>query len=382
MGYLIDAEKGWVHRGNLRRLKLLMQRAARGDRLTMAFLGGSITQGAVSTQHTNCYAYLVFDWFVKRFPRTAFTYVNAGVGGTTSQFGAARVEEDVLRYKPDFVSIEFSVNDDNTEFFQETYEGLVRRVYGSVCEPAVLLIHNIRYDTGVSAEEKHRLVGAHYDLPSVSMKTTIYPEVEKGAIEVRQITPDDLHPNSDGHALLAEVVVSFLDRVYQQMNQEEPAFAMPAPLTANAYERARRYQNHNSAPVCDGFTADRTFQKHVSDMFRCGYTASRQGASITFEVEGTELAVQYRKSVSGPAPVAVAVVDGDEARGVTLDANFQETWGDCLYITTLAHHIEAGVHKVEIRLVETHENDVAPFYLVSVIASESDTPPRAAGHQI
>ncbi len=56
MGYDIQADKGWVHRGNLYRLKQLMKRAAQGDRMTMAFLGGSITQGSVSTQYTNCYA--------------------------------------------------------------------------------------------------------------------------------------------------------------------------------------------------------------------------------------------------------------------------------------------------------------------------------------
>ena len=95
MGYEIHAEKGWVNRGNLYRLKELMRRAERGDRMTLAFLGGSITQGSVSSQYTNCYAYLVYDWFVRRFPKTAFTYVNAGVGGTTSQFGVARVDEDV-----------------------------------------------------------------------------------------------------------------------------------------------------------------------------------------------------------------------------------------------------------------------------------------------
>lgn len=369
MGYPIHAEKGWVYRGNLYRMKQLMKRAAKGDCITMAFLGGSITQGSVSTQYTNCYAYLVFEWFVKRFPKTAFTYINAGVGGTTSQFGVARAEEDVLLYKPDFVSIEFSVNDDNTDFYRETYEGLVRRIYGNVCEPAVLLIHNMCYDTGVSAEEKHREVGAHYDLPSVSMKSAIYPQVISGAIEKRQITPDDLHPNTDGHALLAEVITDFMDKVYIQMGEEEQPARMPKPLTDNAYEQARRYQNHNSMPVCEGFTADTTFKKYVNDMFRGGFTASEKGARIVFEVEGTEIAVQYRKSVRLPAPVAVAVVDGDEEHAVTLDANFDETWGDCLYISTLAHHISAGRHTVEIRLTKTHENEAVPFYLVSVIAS-------------
>ena len=161
MGYDVHTEKGFVHRGNLYRIKELMRRARQGDRMRLAFLGGSITQGSVSSQYTNCYAYLVYDWFVRRFPKTAFTYVNAGVGGTTSQFGVSRVEEDVLSFKPDFVVIEFSVNDENTDFFQETYEGLVRKVYGNPFAPAVLLVHNILYDSGISAEEKHREIGAH-----------------------------------------------------------------------------------------------------------------------------------------------------------------------------------------------------------------------------
>lgn len=374
MGYEIHAKKGWVNRGNLYRMKELMRRAKAGDRMTLAFIGGSITQGSVSSRYTDCYAYLVYDWFVKRFPKTAFTYINAGVGGTTSQFGVARVEEDVLLYKPDLVIVEFSVNDDDTDFYRETYEGLVRKVYGSVYEPAVLLVHNIRYDSGISAEKQHREIGAHYQLPSVSMKTTIYRKVVSGEILNRQITPDDLHPNSDGHQLVAEVIIDFLDRVYIQMEEEELPYMLPEPLTANAYGNVRRYQNHNSSPVCNGFTADPALKKYVSDMFRGGWTASKKDASIIFYVEGTELAVQYRKSVNHPAPIAIAVVDGDEQNAVKLDANFDETWGDCLYISTLAHHIAKGMHKVEIRLKETHEKDAVPFYLVSVIGACAQEP--------
>lgn len=369
MGYEVNAGEGWVNRGNLYRMKELMRRAKNGDRITLAFLGGSITQGSVSSQYTNCYAYLVYDWFVRRFPKTAFTYVNAGVGGTSSQFGVARVEEDVLSYRPDFVVIEFSVNDENTDFYQETYEGLVRRVYGDIFSPAVLLVHNIFYDTGVSAEEKHRQVGAHYELPSVSMAPTIYREVAAGNIPARDITPDDLHPNTAGHALLAEVITDCLDRIYQQMDEEETPFPMPEPLTGNAYEGAVRYQNHNSTPVCEGFAPEHTRKKYVNDLFCSGWTASEKGAKICFRTEGTELAVQYRKSVNKPAPVAVAVVDGDEENAVVLDANFEETWGDCLYIETVAHHMNKGRHQVEIRVQETHEDDAVPFYLVSVITA-------------
>lgn len=35
--------------------------------------------------------------------------------------GAARAVSDVLMYQPDFVGIDFSVNDDPTDFFKEIY---------------------------------------------------------------------------------------------------------------------------------------------------------------------------------------------------------------------------------------------------------------------
>ena len=38
--------------------------------------------------------------------------------------------KDLMRYRPDFVVVDFTVNDEATEFFQETYEGVIRQVYG------------------------------------------------------------------------------------------------------------------------------------------------------------------------------------------------------------------------------------------------------------
>ncbi len=370
MAYEIHPERGLVNRGSWYRMKECMRRAEAGDRVTLAFLGGSITQGSVAETHTTCYAYLVFDWWVKKFPKTAFTYVNAGIGGTTSQFGAARVESDVLAYRPDAVFVEFSVNDENDAFFKETYEGLVRRLYASPLKPALTLIHNIMYDHGKTAQEIHQAVGEHYELACVAMQPTIYEQVKAGRIPNREITPDDLHPNTAGHALVASVIIDYLEKVYAELSKDEPApGAMPAPLTMNRYQNSVRLQKDNAAPVCDGFYADETPQRLVLEGFRNGWTAAKQGARIVFEAEGSEVAVQYRKTIRQPAPIATAVIDGDTANGVRLDANFEETWGDHLFIQNLLVHGENKKHTVEITLTETHENDVSDFYLVSLIVS-------------
>ncbi len=360
----MDFEQGIVSRGRWGHIQSVMDRAARGEGITVAFLGGSITQGSLATTPERCYAYLTYRWWQEKFPQSHITFINAGIGGTTSQFGVARVEEDVLRYRPDFVLTEFSVNDENTPHFQETYEGLVRRIL-KAC-PALMLMNNVCYDTGYSAEELHLTVAAHYGLPSVSMKPTLYAALLRGELQNRDITPDDLHPNDLGHSLVSNVICHLLEKIWAAPREPGPG-TLPAPLTPNRYEESRRYQNHNCDVLLSGFQPDSTPQEHITQCFRRGYTAWKAGEKITFSVPGTCIGVQYRKSVTQPTPIAQITVDGEHK--LLLDGNFRETWGDCLYLDTVAEGLENTTHIVEVTISEAHAGDRVPFYLVSVIGS-------------
>lgn len=370
--YQIDVERGVVNRGDLRRLKACMKRAENGATLTLGFIGGSITQGSLSTTSQSCYASKVYQWWKEKFKQTDFVYINAGIGGTTSQFGVARVQEDLLCHKPDFVIVEYSVNDDNNDHFKETYEGLIRNIYESNQNPSIILVHNIRYDNGNSAEDIHLEVGKHYELPCISMKQTVLPQVLTGGIPVRDITPDDLHPNDAGHQLIAEMICDFLERVYTEKEgvEEKEIQKMPEPITKNEYEHSFRYQNDNCTAKCYGFVPDTKNNEKTAINFRKGWTASCIDDRIILEIEGTGIAIQYRKSIYKHAPVARVTVDGDESKSMLLDGNFDEDWGDCLYIETVAEHLENAVHTVEIRIVESNGEIRVPFYLVSVIGSQ------------
>lgn len=103
---------------NLSRLKNCMLRAEKGEELTIGFLGGSITQGSLSTKPENCYAHRVFSWWKKEFRGAQFHYVNGGIGGTSSHFGVSRAVTDLLMYQPDVVVVDFSVNDKADIFFR------------------------------------------------------------------------------------------------------------------------------------------------------------------------------------------------------------------------------------------------------------------------
>lgn len=367
---------------NITRLKNLMKRAANGESLVIGFLGGSITQGSLSSTPKTCYAYLVYEWWKKSFPNAAFSFVNGGIGGTTSHYGGARAWKDVLCYRPDIVTVDFSVNDDANEFFEETYEGTLRRLLAAPSAPAVVVLNNVFYDTGKNAQDYHNRIADHYGIPHVSIKDTIFPDVESGKIVRADITPDNLHPNDKGHRLVADEICKLLDSIKAEMEEEtiageniegkstktEASVLLPAPLTENAYEHSRLIQIQDNEAILDGFLVDPIEKKGMLDIFKNGWTAAHTNDKISFEIECSCLAVQYRKSVQQPVPKAKAVIDGDEAHAVILDGNFTEDWGDCLYLEPLLHHAEKKVHRIEI-IVTDAKDIVRPFYLVSLIVS-------------
>lgn len=364
------------------RLKNLMKRAANGESLVIGFLGGSITQGSLSSTPKNCYAYLVYEWWKKSFPNAAFSFVNGGIGGTTSHYGGARAWKDVLCYRPDIVTVDFSVNDDANEFFEETYEGTLRRLLAAPSAPAVVVLNNVFYDTGKNAQNYHNRIADHYGIPHVSIKDTVYPDVESGKIVRADITPDNLHPNDKGHRLVADEICKLLDSIKAEMEEEtiageniegkstktEASVLLPAPLTENAYEHSRLIQIQDNEAILDGFLVDPIEKKGMIDIFKNGWTAAHTNDKISFEIECSCLAVQYRKLVQQPVPKAKAVIDGDEAHAVILDGNFTEDWGDCLYLEPLLHHAEKKVHRIEITVTDA-KDIVRPFYLVALIVS-------------
>lgn len=432
----IDYENGCVEAGDASYIKKILAKAENGEEITVGFLGGSITQDAVTSKHELCYAYRVYDWFIKKFPNTKINYVNAGIGATDSEFAAARVREQLLSYKPDFILMEHSVNDECTEHFKETYEGVVRQILVNNPRQALLLMCNVFFNDGASAELMHRRVARYYDLPVVSMRSTIYQALLEGRFDNREITQDDLHPNDLGHGIVAQVITTYLDSLLDDIrNLDKEEFdhlrmsknirEIPDALTYNRYEKSAKYDNRNSTmvgegvlpenmigPIYDnseanakigerapsrhnagiaatgkypvikavhGFKADTTKQEYVRECFVHGYSATETGSFIEYEVTGSCISLQFRRTIKLPAPIAKCVIDGDEDKAVILDANFDETWGDKLVLTQVYENesewkmfLESGKlckHTVRIELIETHPDDKGDFYLAGIIVA-------------
>lgn len=357
---------GIIHMGNVSRIQKVMADANQGKEITVGFIGGSITMGSVATSPERCYAARVHAWWESAFPKAKINYVNAGIGATTSQFAVARAEEDLLAYSPDFVIVEFSVNDDANAFFQETYEGLLRKILTHKCQPAVMIVNNMFYDTGVTAAEFHNRIGIAYDLPIISMKASIYEEIQQGIHQIPDLTSDNLHPNDTGHALIASKISHFLE-VLRDTETDKAEYKVPEPVTRNRYQNSVRLRNMDLEVKGQGFVRDNTSQNVITEIFRKGWLAGEKGAWLETVVTGRNIAVQYRKTIHRPAPIASISID--DGHKIILDANFTEEWGDCLYLQTLAEGLDEGEHRVRVELTQATRNDASPFYLVSLIVS-------------
>lgn len=75
------------------RLAAVLAKARRGEALCVVAISGSITAGSLQTKAPkNRYLARVGDGFTRTFPKAKVRFINAGIGGTSSLYGAMRGE--------------------------------------------------------------------------------------------------------------------------------------------------------------------------------------------------------------------------------------------------------------------------------------------------
>ena len=183
------------------------------------------------------------------------------------------------------------------------------------------------------------------------------------------MTQDGLHPNDYGHELVAAEIIAVLEQVKAHAEEQEEDPPLPEPMTANAYENARRLTIQEITPELMGFKADTEEKTGRLDLFKNGWIGKRPGDKIRFQVTASCIALQYRKSVSKPALRAKLVLDGNRGEARILDGNFEEDWGDCLYLEPILHHGDHGKHSIELEILDDGAETAVPFYLVSLITA-------------
>lgn len=199
--------------GNNRRLKAVIERARAGEKVTIAAIGGSITEGAGAKKYRECYVCQFFHSFCREYGKgdgSNVSLVNAGVGGTPSPFGYLRYGREVAARTenglPDIVVIEFSVNDYQEPTEHRCFESMVKEILQQPNHPAVILLFAV-FPNGFNLQKELRPIGDAYDLMMVSILDGAFPFVgDKWTSE--EFFFDIYHPTTLGHKVMADCLIS------------------------------------------------------------------------------------------------------------------------------------------------------------------------------
>ncbi len=229
-----------------------LQKLEQGDKVTVAYFGGSITAA-------EGWRVLTTKWLKEQYTNATIEEVMASIGGTGSDLGVFRLGNDVLRFKPDLVFVEFAVNDSNTDpsGIRSCMEGIVRQIWKANPRTDIVFTYSFKTDfikeleSGIYPRSIVTMeqVAAHYGIPAVFFT---YPVVElkkagKLTYQAETAEPnkilfssDGVHPHTAGH----EVYAQHLREAFAAMKDGKPvdhtARLAARPIDANNLENAKQ----------------------------------------------------------------------------------------------------------------------------------------------
>jgi lysophospholipase L1-like esterase len=187
-----------------------MDRARNGEDITIVTIGGSITAGTAASTIDNRWTNIITEWWQSTFPESTVILKNMGIGGTGSDIGTHRMQEDVLDFDPDFIVVEFAVNDGSPNVQSEKMmEGLIRQALEDENLPGVMMLL-LMQQSGATAQASHKLVGNYYDVPMVSFADSIQVRVDRDGILLSDVFNDPVHPNDLGMQYIADFIIEEL----------------------------------------------------------------------------------------------------------------------------------------------------------------------------
>jgi len=222
---------------------------SRGDSLKVAYLGGSITA-------QEGWRVFSLSWLRQRFPRSRFSEINAAIGGTGSDFGAFRLTDQVLKFNPDLVFIEFAVNDGNTAERKiiRSMEGIVRQIWQQNPRTDICFVYTLT-EQDIPTELKGILplsaqtmekVADKYQIPSVNFGYEVTKMVRnknlimKGAKTetdgIKVFSRDGVHPYPEtGHLIYCEALKRSFETMASGKKSKTKKHLLPKPLVADYF---------------------------------------------------------------------------------------------------------------------------------------------------
>ena len=386
--YRSMVEKSLMQVGNNVRIKKAIEKARAGEDVTVAFIGGSITQGAGAIPiNRECYAFKTFERFCKlcgRGTEENIHYVKAGVGGTSSELGMVRYERDVCRdgeIRPDLVIVEYAVNDEGDETKGHCYDSLVRKILLSEQKPGVILLFCV-FASDWNLQEHLGPVGERYNLPMVSARDCVVEQFYRKANEGRVITKnqffyDVFHPTNYGHTIMADCIGHLLETMdAMPVDESDVDVASIEPYFSKEFENIRLLDRKADSLAtridCGDFSETDTELQAVerdrdlthTPEFPNNWMHKSGDKPFVMDIVCTALCIVGKDSGSIQSGVIDAYVDGEKVRSI--DPR-EVGWTHCNSLI-LFRGAERKEHHVEIHMQPGDEEKLFTILGFGVVA--------------
>lgn len=327
--------------------------------LTVAFLGGSITQNPGWKDK-------VARYLQETYPKTKFHFIYAGIASLGSVPHAFRLETDVLdKGKPDLLFIETAVNDwvNKTPVSQQqrAIEGIIRHALANNPSMNMVLmafadedkIHD--YDQGIEPGEAALLdtLAEYYKLSFINLAREVQQRIAHGEFTWKEDFKD-LHPSPFGQEIYFQTIKSLLKTAGRQYTGEKLSrITVPKAKYRGVYSKGK-YAFVSFANPLKGFKINNDWAPADKTRTRPGFVhvpvleASHPGDSFQFSFKGNAVGIAI---VSGPDAGKISYsIDGENPK--ILDLNTQ--WSNILHLPwylILADNLSAKKHTLSVEII-------------------------------
>ena len=180
--------------------------------------GDSITGKYYHTGGRRAYADLLTRALQNIYPKAKINMFNAGVSGDTTSGGVVRLEKDVLSHDPHLVIIMFGMNDIaawSEQKYLANMKAIVTDCRRSGAETIICTQNSIfptdpqrSVDKLVRVTALQREFAAKVKSPIADCYAAFEKVRERDATEWSVLMSDAIHPNLNGHQLMAQIIAS------------------------------------------------------------------------------------------------------------------------------------------------------------------------------
>ncbi len=315
-------------------------------KLNVAYIGGSVTNGYGGTKPWRA---LTTGWLKDKYKDADIVETNAGRGGTSSMWGLARLENEVLSKDPDLVFIEFAINDSYAGFSEmesATFmDAMIRKINEKNANTDIIVVFvtdNSKLDLEYSNVKGHRTVAEYYGIPCIDVGKKVIEQINSTGNGWNYYFGDSVHPNDNGYKAYADEVCRVLDEL---LSAAKNVAAKPHDIGKTAATTAALKDVQAIEVEKLTYNEDWRYRERakVSIGNKSELAAKNVGGTLEFEFEGSLIGCVFNAKKNGNIKVWI---DGGNEKTFNLEGDTAGCLERIFY-----NNLNSGKHTIKIEYV-------------------------------